>query len=100
MVLGPPASARPVQEIARRDGGGLGGSMRGLSFAGDRRIEFLDVPDPTPGPGEVVLAMKASGMCGSDLKMYRAPRGTLKIARVDNTKPVIAGHEPCGVVAA
>lgn len=74
--------------------------MRGLSFGGDRKIEFLNVPDPTPGQGEVVLAMKASGMCGSDLKMYRAPRGTLKIARVDNTVPVIAGHEPCGVVAA
>jgi threonine dehydrogenase-like Zn-dependent dehydrogenase len=74
--------------------------MRGLSFGGDRTINFLDAPDPTPGEGEVVLAMKASGMCGSDLKMYRAARGTLAIARVDNTVPVIAGHEPCGVVAA
>lgn len=74
--------------------------MRGLSFGGDRTIDFLDVPDPTPGEGEVVLAMKASGMCGSDLKMYRAARGSLSIARVDNTVPVIAGHEPCGVVAA
>jgi threonine dehydrogenase-like Zn-dependent dehydrogenase len=74
--------------------------MRGLSFGGDRTIDFLDVPDPTPGEGEVVLAMKASGMCGSDLKMYRAARGSLSIARVDNTVPVVAGHEPCGVVAA
>lgn len=74
--------------------------MRGLSFGGDRTINYLDAPDPTPGEGEVVLAMKASGMCGSDLKMYRAARGTLAIARVDNTVPVIAGHEPCGVVAA
>ncbi|MGQ7793622.1 zinc-dependent alcohol dehydrogenase family protein [Faunimonas sp. B44] len=74
--------------------------MRGLSFGGSSTIEFLDVPDPVPGEGDVVLEMKASGMCGSDLKMYRAPRGTLTIARVVMTKPVIAGHEPCGVVAA
>jgi threonine dehydrogenase-like Zn-dependent dehydrogenase len=74
--------------------------MRGLSFGGSSTIEFLDVPDPTPGPGEVVLEMKASGMCGSDLKMYKAPRGSLVIARVAMTEPVIAGHEPCGVVAA
>ncbi|MGV6874037.1 zinc-dependent alcohol dehydrogenase family protein [Pseudochelatococcus sp. B33] len=74
--------------------------MRGLSFGGSSTIEFLDVPDPTPGEGEVVLEMKASGMCGSDLKMYKAPRGTLTIARVAMAKPVIAGHEPCGVVAA
>lgn len=74
--------------------------MRGLSFGGSSTIEFLDVPDPTPGEGEVVLEMKASGMCGSDLKMYKAPRGSLTIARVVMTKPVIAGHEPCGVVAA
>src|SRR4051812_27390566 len=77
-----------------------GMSMRGVSFGGDRKIDMLEVPDPTPGPGEVVLEMKASGMCGSDLKMYRAPKGTLKIARVDMNKPTIAGHEPCGVVAA
>ena len=74
--------------------------MRGLSFGGSSTIEFLEVPDPTPGEGEVVLEVKASGMCGSDLKMYRAPRGTLTIARVAMKEPVIAGHEPCGVVAA
>jgi threonine dehydrogenase-like Zn-dependent dehydrogenase len=74
--------------------------MRGLSFGGSSTIKVIDVPDPTPGEGEVVLAMKASGMCGSDLKMYRAPYGSLKIARVDLTKATIAGHEPCGVVAA
>ena len=49
--------------------------MRGVSFAGDRKIAFIDVPDPTPGPSEVVLEIKASGMCGSDLKFYRAPSG-------------------------
>jgi threonine dehydrogenase-like Zn-dependent dehydrogenase len=42
--------------------------MRGVTFPGDRKIEFINFPDPTPGPGEVVLEIKASGMYGSDLK--------------------------------
>src|SRR5437764_1316998 len=46
--------------------------MRGVVFLGDRKLELRDFPDPTPGPGEVVIAIKASGMCGSDLHPYRA----------------------------
>ena len=46
--------------------------MKGVVFGGDRKIEFRDFSDPVPGPGEVVLEIKASGMCGSDLKLYRA----------------------------
>ena len=34
----------------------------------------MTFPDPTPGPGEVVIEMKASGMCGSDLHQYRRPK--------------------------
>jgi threonine dehydrogenase-like Zn-dependent dehydrogenase len=75
--------------------------MKGVVFPGDRKIAFMDVPDPTPGPGEVVIEMKASGMCGSDLKYYRAQSGAATAALgLGSTGPVIAGHEPCGVVAA
>ena len=49
--------------------------MKGVVFTGDRKLELMDFPDPTPGPGEVVLEIRASGMCGSDLKFYRAPGG-------------------------
>src|SRR5215470_4841964 len=48
--------------------------MKGVYFAGDREIELLDFPDPEPGPREVIVQMKASGMCGSDLHPYRAPK--------------------------
>jgi (R,R)-butanediol dehydrogenase/meso-butanediol dehydrogenase/diacetyl reductase len=76
--------------------------MRGVSFTGDRSLEFVSVPDPIPGPGEVVLEIKASGLCGSDLKFYRAPRtgGLAALGLSSSDGPVIAGHEPCGVVAA
>ena len=69
--------------------------MRGVAFLGDRKLALQDFPDPAPGPGEVVLAIKASGMCGSDLNHYRAPAAEMCLR-----PPVIAGHEPCGVVAA
>lgn len=61
--------------------------MRAVVFLGDRQLAFQEFPDPTPGPGEVVIEMKASGMCGSDLKMYRAKGGAaaLGLALVDDT---------------
>jgi len=76
--------------------------MKGAVFLGDRKIEVRNFPDPTPGPGEVVIEMKASGMCGSDLKFYRSPPGAAQAALGlgGNAGPFIAGHEPCGVVAA
>lgn len=76
--------------------------MRGAMFLGNRKIEIRNFPDPTPGPGEVVIQMKASGMCGSDLKFYRPPPGEAQAALGlgDLKEPFIAGHEPCGVVAA
>src|SRR5580765_7513936 len=70
--------------------------MRGVVFLGDRKLALRDFPDPTPGLGDVILAIKASGICGSDLRHYRAPASPDHGARV----PIIAGHEPCGIVAA
>ena len=76
--------------------------MRGIVFTGEKDLEIMTFPDPTPGPGEVVLDMKASGMCGSDLHQYRRPKGVARNATglPANPDPVIAGHEPCGVVVA
>jgi len=65
--------------------------MQGIVFLGDRTLELQDFPDPTPGPDEAVVEIKASGMCGTDLHYFRGPK---------NARPIIAGHEPCGIVAA
>src|SRR5438132_4245588 len=62
--------------------------MQGLVFLGDQRVELRDFPDPRPGPGEVVVAIRASGMCGSDLRSYQLGQSKF-----------VTGHEPCGVVA-
>ena len=75
--------------------------MKGIVFTGERTLELRTFPDPTPGPDEVVLEIKASGMCGSDLKFYRSRPGEAnKGLGLPAGAAVIAGHEPCGVVAA
>jgi threonine dehydrogenase-like Zn-dependent dehydrogenase len=76
--------------------------MRGAVFLGNRKIEIRNFPDPAPGPGEVVIRMRASGMCGSDLKFYRPPPGEAQkaLGLGGNAEPFIGGHEPCGVIAA
>ena len=70
--------------------------MRGIRFLGDRRCEVIDYPDEEPDPGYVLLKMRSSGMCGSDLHRYRVPLPSEEAAR----DPVRPGHEPCGEVAA
>lgn len=76
--------------------------MHGVVFLGDRELVLQEFPDPTPGPGEVVVEIKASGMCGSDLHTYRAPKGgaAAGLGLGGDGSAVIAGHEPCGVVVA
>jgi threonine dehydrogenase-like Zn-dependent dehydrogenase len=69
--------------------------MKGVYFPGDRELELREFPDPEPGPREVIVKMKASGMCGSDLHPYRAPKSERA-----KRQPNIGGHEPCGVVLA
>ena len=60
--------------------------MRGVVFTGERELELMHFPDPTPGPDEVVVEMKASGMCGRDLHQYRRPKG--------QTRPEATGCRP------
>ena len=68
--------------------------MRGVVFTGDRQAQVCDFADPVPGPGEVVVQMKASGLCGSDLHFYRQE------AEKRAGSLTISGHEPSGVIAA
>jgi len=68
--------------------------MRGIIFLGERQLELREFPEPKPGFSEVIVEMKASGLCGSDLRGYRAPRSE----RGDPSQLKAAGHEPCGQV--
>ena len=68
--------------------------MKGIKFLGNDQVEIKEFPDPEPGFGEVVVRMKASAICRSDLHMYH---GTSVLDR-EMTVSVIPGHEACGVV--
>jgi D-arabinose 1-dehydrogenase-like Zn-dependent alcohol dehydrogenase len=47
--------------------------MRGVVFPGERQVTLMEFPDPTPGPGEVVVEMKASAICTSIAAQKVAP---------------------------
>ncbi|MDQ6937238.1 MAG: zinc-binding dehydrogenase [Actinomycetota bacterium] len=72
--------------------------MRGVYLPGQRRTDVRDgVPVPKPGPGQVLVQIRASTICGSDVRaIYREHLGTGAEAYQD----VIAGHEPAGEVVA
>lgn len=67
--------------------------MRALVYLGPGRMELQEAPDPEPGPGEVVIASRATAICGSDLHGFReaSPR---------RIPPLIMGHETVGEIAA
>ena len=69
--------------------------MKGVVFLGDKECEVREFPDPVPNDGEVRVKMMASGICGSDLHLYRGDSAWAK-ERGDR----IPGHEPRGVVDA
>ena len=65
--------------------------MLGVFLPGGSRVDLREVPDPTPGHGQVVLAMRASTICGSDLRaIYREHLGEGPEAY----QGVVGGHEP------
>jgi len=69
--------------------------MRGVVFLGDRTLEIRELLNPEPASGDVVIDMKASGLCGTDLHTFRRPRAEIG----DLADPKVRGHEPCGVIA-
>ncbi len=70
-------------------------TMRGVFYTGDRTVQVREVPRPEPGPGEVLVRIRAAAVCGSDLHRYRLPKEQL-----GGFANVIAGHEPTGEVVA
>ena len=70
-----------------------------------QRIEVDTVPDPVPGPGEVLARTLACGICGSDLHALRHADKLVDAARAsgapfvpDLSKDVVMGHEFCAEI--
>ena len=66
--------------------------MKALVLEEYGRLEYRDVPDPLVGTGDVLLRVKACGICGSDVHGLDGSTGR-------RIPPVIMGHEAAGVVA-
>ena len=69
--------------------------MTGAILPGNSTVEFREFDVPTPGYGQVLIRMKASSICGSDIRaIYREHLGK----GPEGYRSVIAGHEPCGQI--
>jgi L-iditol 2-dehydrogenase len=66
--------------------------MRALVSDGPGLVGLRELPEPEPGPGEVVVRVEATLTCGTDLKLVR--RGHPKVPF-----PTVLGHEFCGRIA-
>jgi len=70
-------------------------TMKGVVLPGNSTVEFREYPVPDPGPGQVLVKMKASSICGSDIRaIYREHLGK----GPEGYTGVIAGHEPSGQI--
>ncbi|MGJ9422199.1 zinc-dependent alcohol dehydrogenase family protein [Aeromicrobium sp. CF3.5] len=75
-------------------------TMSGVYLPGNSSTELRTLDVPTPGPGQVLVQVGASGICGSDIGFiyhgYKGYRG------VDGPayRGVVAGHEPSGRIVA
>lgn len=62
-------------------------TMRAPRFLGGGRIDFVEKPVPTPGPGQLLVRAQANALCGSERGQFRSGAA------------ITPGHEAAGVVA-
>ena len=67
--------------------------MKVVVYHGERDLRLEEAADPTPGAGEVVVRMRATGVCGTDVHAYQHATSRRK-------GPLVLGHECAGEVAA
>src|SRR4051812_7290819 len=88
----------PYSSAARGGTGSLAGVRAAVARRGALVVE--EVPDPVPGPGDVLVAVKACGICGSDLHALHYADELVAITRemgvpiaFDPSRDFIMGHE-------
>jgi L-iditol 2-dehydrogenase len=65
--------------------------MKALVLEEYKRLVYQDVPEPPMGPDEVLIAVRACGICGSDVHGLDGSTGRRR-------PPLIMGHEAAGVI--
>ena len=63
--------------------------MKALVYTDTNEVIYRDEPDPVPAPGDALVKVEATGICGSDMHAYHGkdPR---------RVPPLILGHEVAG----
>jgi L-iditol 2-dehydrogenase len=67
--------------------------MKALLLSEYKNLELQDMPQPVPGPDDVLVQVAACGICGSDVHGYDGSTGR-------RIPPIVMGHEAAGIVAA
>jgi L-iditol 2-dehydrogenase len=67
--------------------------VRAALLFGHEDVRVVDVPDPVPAPGDVLVRIEATTTCGTDVKTWRRGHPLL------GPYPARFGHETCGVRA-
>ena len=79
--------------------------MKAARYYGQGDIRIDDIPEPTPGPGQVQIAVDWCGICGSDLHeflegpIFIPPKGSPHPITGAELPAVVMGHEFAGVVS-
>ncbi len=69
--------------------------MKSAIFYGKHDLRIEDAPPPRVNPQDVLIRVKACGVCGTDVHIYEGDKGAAEV-----TPPTILGHEFSGVVEA
>lgn len=67
--------------------------MKSAVFYGKHDLRVVEYPVREPGPEEVLIQVKACGVCGTDVHIYEGDKGAAEV-----TPPTILGHEFSGVI--
>ena len=70
--------------------------MRAAVLNRPGEVEVVERPTPSPGPHEVLVRVRAVGVCGSDSHYFDHGR----IGRFVVEQPIVLGHESAGVIEA
>jgi propanol-preferring alcohol dehydrogenase len=69
--------------------------MKAWQFVGQGKpLVRTEIPEPVAGPGEVVVEIKAAGVCHTDVSIMEGPVSSI-LAHI----PIVLGHEVAGVIA-
>lgn len=74
-------------------------TMKAVYLPGASRVDVREIDRPTPGAGQVLVRIGASGICGSDLGyIYREHKTHKGLDGAPAYRGVVVGHEPAGTI--